>query len=148
MSLTRIWNITDDVNPNVKPQNIMVLGTLLKPGRSVQVDEKALVKAHKVKKDRDAGLLFIGKNLPSSYLRAKAPARAKLPAGVAQAHAPVLTPAAPPAEPVKKVVEVVDEVKVKDEAKVKVKVEAEVVHTDAPAEEESVDEGKKKKGRK
>lgn len=146
MAMTRIWNITDDVNPDVKPQNLMVLGSLVKPGRSVQVDEAKLKTAHKVRKDVNAGLLFIGKAPPLSYSRTKKPARAKLDKGVKQAHAP----AKPVVEeaPVEAAAPIVEEVKVEDKAEVELKpveeAPAEMPAEEAPAEEEKTSKGRKK----
>lgn len=88
MAMTRVWNITDDVNPDVKPQNLVVLGSFLKPGRFVAVDEALLVRAHKVHAAVKAGLLYIGKKPPSTYAMMKKPPRAKLADGVAKAHVP------------------------------------------------------------
>lgn len=144
MAMTRIWNITDDVNPDVKPQNLMVLGSLVKPGRSVQVDEARLKAAHKVKKDVAAGLLFIGKTPPLSYARSKTPARAKLDKGVKKAHVP--TKPVVEKAPAEAVVPIVEEVKVEDEVKVELKpaeeAPAEMPVEEAPAEEET--KGRKK----
>lgn len=84
MAMTRVWNITDSANPKVAPQNLRVLGKLVVPGRSVEADEAALKKAHKVHADVARGLLFIGKKLPASYVKVKKPPRAKLAAGVAR----------------------------------------------------------------
>ena len=89
MAMTRVWNITDDVNPAVKPQNLVVLGSFLKPGRFVAVDEAHLVRAHKVHMAVKAGLLYIGKKPPSTYAMMKSPPRAKLADGV-KTHAPNL----------------------------------------------------------
>lgn len=84
MATTRVWNITNDSNPEVAPQNLRVLGKLLVPGRFVEVDEAKLKTAHKVHADVGRGLLFIGKKLPAGYVKARKPPRAKLRAGVAR----------------------------------------------------------------
>lgn len=77
MSMTKVWNITDDEsNPNVRSQLRMVLGRAVKPGRAVQVEEARLVNAHKVHKDVEAKLLFIGPRPPVSYQQMRKPPRA------------------------------------------------------------------------
>ena len=77
MGLVRVWNITDDANnPDVTPHNRMVLGKVVKPGRSVKVDEARLKLAHKVKRQVEAKLLHIGNQPPAGYVRQKKPPRA------------------------------------------------------------------------
>lgn len=83
MATTRVWNITSDPNTDVAAQNLMVLGKLLKPGQSMQVEEGLLKNAHKVKKDIERQLLAVGKT-PPSYLAPKV--KATLPDSVARAH--------------------------------------------------------------
>lgn len=149
MATTRVWNITDDANPDVKPQNLRVLGKLVKPGRFVTVEEAALKRSHKVNADVGRGLLFIGKRLPASYTKLRKPARAKLADGVGRVALTANRPAP------KKVVELEDEVKVEDAAAVEA-VPAEATEAAAPpadseetaAEESSPEKkGKKKKGK-
>ena len=72
--MVKVWNITD---ANGKGQNRMVLGKTVKPGRAVNVDEARLAKAHKVHRDVDAQLLYIGPRPPAWYLAKKKPARAR-----------------------------------------------------------------------
>jgi len=126
MALTRVWNITSDPSTDVPVQNLMVLGKLLKPGQSMQIDEKDLEKAHKTKKDVSLQLLAIGKTLPS-YLAAKA--KATLPADLPRGHGQV------PAEAMA--------------ADVAAKVDEKVVVTESvaaetkPAEDASTDESRK-----
>jgi hypothetical protein len=77
MGLIRVWNITDDANnPKVTPHNRMVLGKVIKPGRSVKVDEARLKLAHKVKKEVASKFLHIGDQLPPGYMHQKRPPRA------------------------------------------------------------------------
>jgi ribosomal protein L7/L12 len=82
--MQRVWNITDDANPEVAPRMMMVLGTNVKPGKSVRVDESRLARAHKVHANVAAGLLFIGDQPP--YLKARKPVHVKLAKGVGRAH--------------------------------------------------------------
>jgi len=79
--MTRVWNITNDPSTDVPAQNLVVLGKLLKPGQSMQVDEARLKYAHKTKKDIEAKLLAVGK-APPSYLATAV--MAKLPEGMAR----------------------------------------------------------------
>lgn len=82
MSLTRVWNITDGGQQDVKSHNRMVLGESLKPGRYVQVDEASLEGATKLHADVDAKMLHIGKRPPEWYLKLKKPPRAVVDARV------------------------------------------------------------------
>jgi hypothetical protein len=86
MSMTRVWNVTNDPSTDVLAQNLMVLGKLLKPGQSMQVEEASLKTAHKVTKDVGLKLLAVGKT-PPSYLVAGV--KATLPVTVARAHGEV-----------------------------------------------------------
>lgn len=86
MGMTRVWNVTSDPSTNVPVQNLMVLGKLLKPGQSMQVDEGELKTAHKTTKNIAAGLLAVGKTAPGFLARA---AKATLPAGLARSHGAV-----------------------------------------------------------
>lgn len=83
MSLTRVWNITSDPSTDVVAQNLMVMGKTLRPGQSMQIDEKALATAHKVKKDVGLKLLAIGKTAPAYLLTKK---KAVLSADIARGH--------------------------------------------------------------
>lgn len=98
MGMTRLWNITDDPNTEMPPQNLVVLGKLLKPGQSMQVDEVALKKAHKTQKNIQDKLLAVGKATPG-YLKAatRASLPAELPRGHGAAPVPVPTPVPAPA---------------------------------------------------
>lgn len=86
MGLESVWNITDDPRSEHTPVSMMVLGRNLKPGQRVQVDSGRLATAHKVHKDKDAGLLYIGNRPPADYLTAKNPPRVKLDPKLARAH--------------------------------------------------------------
>jgi len=68
MAMTRIWNVTNNPATPVVPQNLLVLGKLLYPGKSMQVDEELLKTAHKIHKDEIGKLLYVGKE-PPSYLQ-------------------------------------------------------------------------------
>lgn len=104
MATTKIWNISDwDDNEQVGPQNVMVMGKLLKPGQAMTVDEAKLEKAHKVHKEVELGYLFIGKKAPAGYMRQKHPEHRKLPPGVSRSQgAPKAEAPAAPAPPPKK----------------------------------------------
>lgn len=85
MATTRIWNVTNDPETDLAPQNLVVLGKLLKPGQSVEVDETYLQSSHKLKSETDAKFLAIGKQ-PPAYL---ARPRASMPKGSVRAHGEV-----------------------------------------------------------
>jgi hypothetical protein len=76
MSLVRVWNITDDSRTDVVSHTRMVLGKVVKPGRSVMVDQQRLQSATKTLKEISAGLLYVGDVLPAEYLTQKKPIRA------------------------------------------------------------------------
>lgn len=78
MAMTRIWNITDDASSDVKPQNLVLFGHCVHPGKFLVIDESQLVGARKVEKAVKEKLLYVGKKLPSSYSQARTPSRAKL----------------------------------------------------------------------
>ena len=156
MAMVRVWNITDDTNPDVKPHNRMVLGKVVKPGRAVQVDEARLARAHKVHKDVAAGFLFIGPKPPASYQAVKTPPRATADArrvdenGQAKGKLMPPTHAHPPPPKKEAPVEAADEVKVTDEVKVELKeavAEPEAMPEEAPEDEET-DSGGKRRRRK
>jgi hypothetical protein len=97
MSMTRLWNVTSDPSTDVPVQNLMVLGKVLKPGQSMQIDDAQLKAAHKTKKDIEAGFLAVGKGAPG-YLAAST--KATLASDLPRAHGPTAaaTPAAKPIE--------------------------------------------------
>lgn len=76
MPQVRIWNITDDARTSVVPHTRMVLGKVVKPGRSVLVDAERLSGATKVAKEVKAGYLHVGETLPVEYANQKKPPRA------------------------------------------------------------------------
>lgn len=85
----KVWNISDDPSTPVPARTLMVLGKTVLPGRFIYVDEKRLTRAHKVKKDVEAGLLFVGAKLPAAYLTSKqSKIHLKMPAGHKRAHGP------------------------------------------------------------
>jgi hypothetical protein len=124
MAMVKVWNITDDTNPDVKPHNRMVLGKTLKPGQAVKVDAARLAKAHKVHKDVGAGFLFIGPKPPVSYrkvknrIRAKADARRVDANGNYEGNKPLVPEQRPPIPkpPKKEKAKVEDKVAVTDKA--------------------------------
>lgn len=93
MAMTKIWNISDGPNPDVAPQNVMVMGKLLKPGQAMSVDEANLKTAHKVRKEAASGILHIGKKAPPDYLMMKHPEHRKLAPGVARSQGAPKAPA-------------------------------------------------------
>jgi hypothetical protein len=99
MATTKIWNISDGPNPDVTPQNVMVMGKLLKPGQALMIEEGKLKNAHKVKKEAAAGLLHIGKKAPADYLMLKHPEHRKIPPGATRSQGKKKTPAAAPPPP-------------------------------------------------
>lgn len=122
MAMTKVWNISDDPASDTPPVNTVVLGKLLKPGRSVAVDEAVLKRAHKLKRDEKAGIVYIGKAPPADYLKRKNPPRAKLAPGVARTHGVILPKEAEAAvEKGVKKLDLIDTVKVHDEAAVELK---------------------------
>jgi hypothetical protein len=85
----KVWNISDDPSTPVPARTLMVLGKTVLPGRFIYVDDKRLARAHKVRKDVEAGLLFIGPKLPAAYLASKqSKVHLKMPAGHKRAHGP------------------------------------------------------------
>jgi hypothetical protein len=85
----KVWNVSDDPSTAVPARTIMVLGKTVLPGRFIYVDDKRLARAHKVKKDVEAGLLFVGPKLPAAYLASKqSKIHLKMPAGHKRAHGP------------------------------------------------------------
>jgi hypothetical protein len=76
--MARVWNVTDGGQPGVTPHSRMVLGRLLKPGRSIEVGESQLLRARKTHRDVEAKLLHVGPTPPSWYSKKRAPARAIL----------------------------------------------------------------------
>jgi hypothetical protein len=91
--MTRVWNVTNNPSTDVKSQNLLVLGKVLQPGQSVQVDEEQLKLAHKIHAAVEAKLLYVGKDAPGYLARAT---RATLPVGMARSHgAGVPPPVAP-----------------------------------------------------
>jgi len=133
MGLTKVWNITDDTNPEVAPRSLMVLGRVLKPGQAVKIEEAHLKTAHKVHDDVTRGLLYIGMKPPASYLKVKKPPRAKV--DVPRSHGPITA-----AEVKKAVLELKDDVHVED----KVEVKAQPVEEEAPVAEETTEKTDKK----
>jgi len=140
MATTRVWNITDDVNPSVKPQNLRVLGKFVAPGRFVTVEESALKGAHKVHADVGRGLLFIGRQPPTSYVKTRKPPRAKLADGVSRLG----LANKPKPEPKKEVLELKDEVKVADKMEVALEGALEEPSDEAGDEDKK---GRKRKGK-
>lgn len=85
----KVWNVSDDPSTAVPARIVMVLGKAVLPGRFIYVDDRRLARAHKVKKDVEEGLLFIGAKLPSAYLASKqSKIHLKMPAGHKRAHGP------------------------------------------------------------
>lgn len=76
MAMQRIWNITDGPNSTVKPQTMLVLGKILRPGRAVQVEMSRLEDAKKIQAEVAAGRLYIGHQPPEDYQAMKKPPRA------------------------------------------------------------------------
>jgi len=140
MAMVRVWNITDDTNPDVKPHNRMVLGKVLKPGQAVKVDEARLARAHKVHKDVKAGYLHIGNQPPVSYTSVKKPPRAKADARRVDEHGKAkgqpVAPAHGHGNAEAPVLEVKDEVAVTEEVAAELKPAEEA----APAEETPAEE--------
>ena len=118
MAMTRVWNVTSDPSSEVPAQNLMVLGKLLRPGQSMQVDDKVLKNAHKVTKDVGMQFLAIGKTAPS-YLAAGV--KAELPKTVARSHGGVPVAAIAEDAPAKVEEKLSDHVEVKDSVSVETK---------------------------
>lgn len=93
--LTRVWNVTDDPATDVDVQNVVCLGQLLMPGRSMQVEEENVVEDRKVQKDVADGYLYIG-NEPPAYLSVP---RVTLPKGTLRGHGEHALPPPPEPEP-------------------------------------------------
>jgi len=121
--MSMVWNLTDDPTTEHAPRILVVLGKRVRPGRFVRVDEERLEKAHKIHKDVENGLLYIGDKPPDHYTAVKNPLAAVLGPG-SRSHGQL-----PPK------VEVVDEVKVEDEV------------TLTPSETTYSGKGKRKKGK-
>lgn len=90
MTMTRVWNVTSDPSTEVPVQNLLILGRLLKPGQSIQIEEEFLKTAHKIKKYAEAGLLAIGSASPGYLTKTT---RALLPKDLARGHGPAPVPA-------------------------------------------------------
>ena len=93
MSQVRIWNITDDPANDHSPRGLMVFGRSVPPGRYVLVDTARLEGAHKLNKDVDNGLVYVGSR--PSYVAARQMPRLTLPEGVNRAHHSVSAPSEP-----------------------------------------------------
>jgi hypothetical protein len=160
MAKVRVWNITDDTNPDVKPHTRMVLGKVLKPGQAVTVDAARLAKAHKVKRDVEAGFLYIGAKPPASYTAVKRPPRAKAdarrvksdgsfegttPVAPAKAHGIVIPPK--PEAAAEDKVEVKDDVSVELKPAEEAPVEAAPEEATEEATKEETESGSKKRRR-
>lgn len=89
--MKRVWNVTDDPRTDIRPCSLMIFQKSVAPGRYVNVPDARLAKAKKIYKDSEAGLVYIGDQLPEGYLRAKETIHLKVPEGHARAHGP-LTP--------------------------------------------------------
>lgn len=144
MQMERVWNISDDPRTKCTPITIMVLGKAVAPGSFVRVPVDRLKLAHKIHKDVERKLLFIGRLPPKSYMAIKKPPRAELAPGVARAHGPLKGPEAQkpapketPKEPEKLAESTVKDVNLYSTAMVTDKVDTEL----KPAG------GKKKKGK-
>lgn len=99
MATTKIWNISDGPNPKVAPQNVMVMGKLLKPGQAMVIDDAKLKTAHKVREEAASGILHIGKKAPKDYLMMKHPEHRKLAPGVGRSQGAPKVAAPAPAKP-------------------------------------------------
>lgn len=86
VKMVRIWNISDHPNTSVEPCTLMVLGRTVAPGRSVMVEQDRLAAAHKLQRDIERQLLFVGDALPADYRAAKQAPRAKVSKDAASAH--------------------------------------------------------------
>lgn len=147
MSMTRVWNVSDDDATSVIPQNLVVLGKVVRPGKSVQVDEARLKLAHKIHKAVLAKLLYIGLTAPGAYVAAKKVHRVKLPRGVSRGHGTV--PSAEDVAVATKVVKAVDAL-TEDTSRVVKAAEVITVEDSAVVEvhEHSKGKGKGRKGHK
>jgi hypothetical protein len=135
----------------------VVMGKLLQPGRSVMVDEDALKRAHKLKKDVAAGIAYVGKTPPKEYLARKNPPRAKLEPGVSRTHGVILPKEAEVAVNAgAKKLDLIDTVHITDSVSVELKPapvveKIEELMPEEPEEswstEEDKDSRKKKRGR-
>jgi hypothetical protein len=81
--MAKVWNITGGPGSESPPTVLMLLGKRVLPGRYTKVEASQLKNAHKIKKDVEAGLVFIGDKLPESHA---APVHARLPVGHARSH--------------------------------------------------------------
>jgi hypothetical protein len=99
----KVWNVSDDPSTDVAARTIMVFGKSVPPGRFVWAEDSRLARAHKIKKDIENGLLYVGALPPKSYLDSKGRKKhLSLPKGHKRAHGPDVKakpakPAPPPA---------------------------------------------------
>ena len=82
MAITKVWNITDRPGSKIPPTTMIVLGKTLLPGRSVQVDDRDLDRAHKLRQEIAGGFLAISPDAPTH----QAVVKASLPKGMARSH--------------------------------------------------------------
>jgi hypothetical protein len=139
MAMTRIWNVTNNPATPVVPQNLLVLGKLLYPGKSMQVDEEILKTAHKIRRDEIGKLLYVGKR-PPSYLQEKPKIVVK-----AEHHRTSPKPEPSPEEPPKEEVKPTEEASVETEEKETPQVE---VPESSESEVSSESTGHKERGKK
>jgi hypothetical protein len=88
----KVWNTTDHPASKTKPHKRMILGHSVAPGRSIEVDDKVLEGATKLKKEAAAGLVFIGDKLPAAYKAKKPKPKPRMARGAARAHGTQATP--------------------------------------------------------
>lgn len=87
-NVERVWNISDWPALAVKAQSVVVMGSVVHPGHAVEVPKDMLKKAHKLMKDRDAGLICIGAP-PAEYLAFKGKkTRLRLPRNAVRGRGP------------------------------------------------------------
>lgn len=67
--LTKVWNITDWPATKEVPRTVVVLGRAVPPGGAVEVPAADLRRAHKLMKERDRGVVFVGSAPPQEYLQ-------------------------------------------------------------------------------
>jgi hypothetical protein len=89
MSTELVWNISDQLDNELKSMVISVLGKTIAPGKCVKVPMSVIKSAHQLKKLEAAGLIFIGKE-PGYQASKKA---LVLPDKVARSHGEVPTDA-------------------------------------------------------
>lgn len=118
--MKKVWNITDHPRTGVTPHALVLFGKRVIPGRYVKVEDAQLKGAHKLQKDIDAGLVYVGEKPPTDYATLHNPPRATLPKGHVRSHgpgAPVPATPPPPTKGLRKLVtEKPAEVKPEDEA--------------------------------